>query len=176
MWGSRVDAKRGRVSPTTKNQVAQPREVPQRCFDVELRPDGIVWLKRTLVAYEASADVDRAYDEFLKVVDDWVLERRITSGQLGTRKKTPIGWLCDIRSAPAQRNDPEFEGVIQRRRPDLLKRSPFLVVLVKTAAGRMQLNRITKDDKSKVRLSVDFYWSIEWLRKQITAVSTPTDA
>ena len=164
------------MSPITKNQVAQPRQVSQRFFDIELRPDGIVWLKRSLVPFASAADVDHAYDEYLKVVDDWTLERRITSGQLGTRQRSPIGWLCDLRSAPAQRNDPEFESVIVRRRADLFKRSPFLVILVKTAAGRMQLNRITKDDKAKLRVSDDFNWSIDWLREQITAASMRPDA
>ena len=166
------DRKR-RMAPTQRNQAPQARQVSQRFFDIELRPDGIVWLRRTPAAYGSIVDVERAYDEFLKTVDDWMLERRIVSGQLGTRQRTPMGWLYDLRSAPGQRNDPEFEGVIQRRRPDLLKRSPFLMVLVKTAAGRMQLNRIAKDDKSNVRVSDDFNESIQWLKDQIAAASLP---
>jgi hypothetical protein len=161
------DSENAGMAPTQKNQIAQARQVSQRFFDIELRPDGIVWLRRTPIAYASIADVERAYDEFLQTVDDWMLERRITSGQLGTRQRTPVAWLYDIRSAPGQRNDPEFEAVIQRRRPDLVKRSPFLVVLVKTAAGRMQLNRIARDDKSKIRISDDFNQSIQWLKDQI---------
>lgn len=149
------------------------RQVAQTYFDLELRSDGIVWLKRTPVPYGTIADVGRAYDDFLKAVDDWMLERRISSGQLGTRARTLVAWLYDLRSAPGQRNDPEFESVIRRRRADLLKRSPFLVVLVKTAAGRMQLNRITKDDKNKLRISDDFNASVAWLREQIASAVVP---
>lgn len=159
------------MGPTPKNHPAPARQLTQRFFDIELRPDGIVWLRRTPTAYGSIVDVERAYDEFLNAVDDWMLERRITSGQLGTRQKTPIAWLYDLRSAPGQRNDPEFEAVIQRRRPDLLKRSPSLVVLVKTAAGRMQLNRIAKDDKASVKVSDDFNESVQWLKDQIATAS-----
>jgi hypothetical protein len=161
------------MAPTSKSRFSQTRQISQRFFDIELRPDGIVWLRRTATAYGSIADVERAYDDFLKTVDDWMLERRITSGQLGTRQRTPIAWLYDLRSAPGQRNDPEFEAVIQRRRPDLVTRSPFLVVLVKTAAGRMQLHRIAKDDKSKIRISDDFNESIKWLKDQIATASLP---
>jgi hypothetical protein len=161
------------MSSSPRNRPASARQVAQTFFDIELRQDGIVWLRRTPTAYGSIADVEHAYDEFLKTVDDWMLERRIASGQLGTRQRTPIAWLYDLRSAPGQRNDPEFEAVIQRRRPDLLKRSPFLVVLIKTAAGRMQLNRIAKDDKSKVRISDDFNGSIDWLKEQIATASLP---
>ncbi len=159
------------MPPILKNQSAPARQVAQKFFDIELRPDGIVWLRRTPTPYGSIADVEHAYDEFLNTVDDWMLERRITSGQLGTRQKTPIAWLYDLRSAPGQRNDPEFEAVIQRRRPDLIKRSQFLIVLVKTAAGRMQLNRIAKDDKSKIRISDDFNESVQWLKDQIATAS-----
>jgi hypothetical protein len=159
------------MPPTLKNQPPQARQVAQKFFDVELRPDGIVWLRRTPIPYASIVEVEHAYDDFLKVVDDWMLERRIVSGQLGTRHKTPIAWLYDLRSAPGQRNDPEFEAVIQRRRPDLLKRSQSLIVLVKTAAGRMQLNRIAKDDKSKIRVSDDFNESVQWLKEQIATAS-----
>jgi hypothetical protein len=44
-------------------------------------------------------------------------------------------------------------------------------VLVKTAAGRMQLNRIAKDDKSKVHISDDFNESVQWLKDQIASAS-----
>jgi hypothetical protein len=101
------------------------RVVRLEFFDVELRVDGIVWLKRNWVAYETTADIHRAYDQFLQSVDDWKLERRIAPGQLGTRSRTNIAWLYDLRHAPTQRNDPEFEAAILARRPHLLARSRF---------------------------------------------------
>jgi hypothetical protein len=148
------------------------RVVRLEFFDVELRVDGIVWLKRNWVAYETTADIHRAYDQFLQSVDDWKLERRIAPGQLGTRSRTNIAWLYDLRHAPTQRNDPEFEAAILARRPHLLARSPFLVILVKTAAGRLQVSRISAADRSRVRVSDDFSGSIECLKKPLAAAST----
>jgi hypothetical protein len=140
-----------------------PRLVSQKFFEVELRPDGIAWLRRTQTPYETLKDVERAYDDFLATVDDWLLERRIQSGALGTRARTPMAWLYDLRSAPGQRNDPAFEAVIQARRADLLQRSPLLVVLVKTVAGRMQLTRLARNDKVGLRVSDDLDESLQWL-------------
>jgi hypothetical protein len=130
--------------------------VPQKYFDVILRADGIVWLKRTQELYERIEDVHRAYGEFLKVVDDWLLDRRIKSGGLGTKAKTPMAWLYDVRSAPARRNDPEFEKVVQDRRADLMKRSPLLSVLVKTASGKMQVTRMARTSSASLMIFDDF--------------------
>lgn len=143
------------------------RCVEQKFFDVELLPDGIVWLRRTPFPYDALADVGRAYDDFLATVDDWLLERRMKSGALGTRARTPMAWLYDLRAAPAPRNDPAFEGVIQTRRADLLRRSPLLVILVKTAAGRMQVSRITGGKKAPFHVSDDLDESLSWLRARL---------
>jgi len=101
----------------------EDRVAEQAFFRVELRADGIVWLRRNAVAYATLEDVNRAYDELLALVDDWSIERRLKGGVLGTRARMPMGWLYDVRDAPEQRNDPEFGKVIQERRPDLLARS-----------------------------------------------------
>jgi hypothetical protein len=162
---------RPRSSPGIDGPAEPARRVSLEFFEVELRLDGIVWLKRNWVGYEIIADVHRAYLQFLRTVDDWKLERRIASGQLGTRRRTNIAWLCDLRHAPTHRNDPEFEAAIVAHRPELLERSPFLVILVATAAGRMQLNRMAGPDKGRVRVSDDFSASIDWLKAQLASAS-----
>lgn len=154
----------------TKNDEGAVLERPivsQKFFDIELRADGIVWLKRTSTPYGSIPDVHQAHDSFLAVVDDWLLTRRIKSGSLGTRKHTPMAWLYDVRAASSQRNDPEFEEVIQKRRPNLLERSPLLVVVVKTAAGRMQVARLARDGSSNLRITHDSEGAIEWLREEL---------
>lgn len=115
----------------------------QTYWNLKLRSDGIVWLARRHVPYPSIQAVHTSYDEFLTVVDDWLLERRIKSGKIGTRTKVPMAWLTDMRDAPEMRNDPAFEAVVKERRPQLLERSQALAVLVNTSAGQMQLNRIT---------------------------------
>ncbi|HLK37346.1 MAG TPA: hypothetical protein VKU41_11380 [Polyangiaceae bacterium] len=155
------------------SQFTTARVVSHKFFEIELRPDGIVWLKRSDTPYETIADVHTAYNQFLVLVDNWLLERRILSGELGTRRRTNVAWLYDVRFAPSHRNDPEFEKAIQTRRVDLLERSPLLVVLVKTAAGVMQLRRLGVSGKGQVRTSNDFDEAIHWLLEQLAVLGQP---
>jgi hypothetical protein len=130
--------------------------VPQKYYDVILRTDGIVWLRRTSEVFPSIAELHRAYGEYLKVVDDWLIDRRIKSGILGTTAKTPMAWLTDVRAAPARRNDPEFERAIQERRADLLKRSSIIAVLVQSASGKMQLTRMARSGNAPLMIFDDF--------------------
>ena len=155
----KTESSRGLVSPD--------RVVPQTYFDVILRHDGIVWLRRSEVVYPSVRDVHRAYDDFLAVADDWLLERRIKSGELGTKTKTAMSWLYDVRSAPTRRADPEFEEVVQARRADLLDRSAALAVLVRTAAGRMQVTRLARTANAAVVVFDDFDEAIRWLGERM---------
>jgi len=128
----------------------------QTYFDVCFRADGIVWLKRTANVYPSVDEVHRAYDEFLRRVDDSLLQRRIKSGNLGTKTRSPMAWLIDIRSAPSHRNDAEFERAVEDRRKDLLQRSPLLAVLVQSASGKMQLTRMSRDGGANLMIFDDF--------------------
>ena len=154
--------------PTSTPELASTDQViSQEYFDVILRADGIVWLRRTDVIYPSIDAVHQAYGAFLKVVDDWLLDRRIKSGGLGTKAKTPSAWLYDLRSAPARRNDPEFEKVIQERRADLLKRSPAIVVLVKTASGKMQVTRLARTGNAQLSVLDDFDDAVAVLQERM---------
>jgi hypothetical protein len=141
--------------------------VPQKYYDVILRPDGIVWLRRTSEVFPSIAELHRAYGEYLKVVDDWLLDRRIKSGDLGTKTKTPMAWLSDVRAAPARRNDPEFEQAIQERRADLLKRSSLIAVLVQSASGKMQLTRMARTANASLMIFDDFDDAVAALLEKI---------
>jgi hypothetical protein len=135
---------------------ATERVVHQDHFDVVLRDDGIVWLRRNDELYPDVASIHAAYDAFLRVVDDWILDLRIKSGKIGTRARTPMAWLYDVRSAPTRRNDPEFEQVVQDRRADLVQRSPVLSVLVQTASGKMQVTRLARTGNANLMIFDDF--------------------
>jgi hypothetical protein len=143
------------------------KHIEQTYWEIELRKDGIVWLARRPVPYPSIAQVHQAYDDFLKVVDDWLLDRRIKAGQLGTKARTPMAWLTDMRNAPDLRNDPEFEAVVKQRRPELLDRSPAIGILVKTSAGQMQLNRITRENRAVMGVFNDPDEVVGWLRDRI---------
>jgi hypothetical protein len=135
----------------------------QTYFDVCLRSDGIVWLKRTAKVYPSVDELHRAYDEFLAVVDDSLLKRRIKSGNLGTKMRSPMAWLIDIRSAPAHRNDDAFERAVEDRRKDLFQRSPLIAVLVQSASGKMQLTRMSRAGGAKLMIFDDFSVAVETL-------------
>jgi hypothetical protein len=135
-----------------------------------LRADGIVWLRRSGALYRSVAEVHRAYSDFLRIVDDWLLDRRIKLGHLGTRERTPMAWLYDVRSAPERRNDPEFEQAIQERRADLLQRSPALAVLVQTASGKMQVTRMARTSKADLLIFDDFEQAVAALHQKMKEV------
>jgi hypothetical protein len=141
--------------------------VEQAYFSVVLRADGIVWLRRTTEVYSSVADVHRAYDEFLRVVDDWLLSRRIKSGRLGTKARTPMAWLIDLREAPVRRNDPEFESVVQQRRHHLLERAPLIGLLLRTASGRMQLKRMARTDHAELMTFEDLPEAVSTLLERM---------
>jgi hypothetical protein len=147
--------------------------VEQEYFSVVLRADGIVWLRRTTAIYSTVADIHRAYDEFLRVVDDWLLSRRIKSGRLGTKTRTPMAWLIDLRGAPVRRNDPEFESAVQQRRPHLLERAPLIGLLARTASGRMQLKRMASVDRSELMTFEDLSEAVSTLLARMKVTFGP---
>lgn len=149
--------------------------MPQTHFSLTLRSDGIVWLARTAAVYPSIQAVHDAYDTFLGVVDDWLLDRRMRLGLLGKKARTPMSWLYDVRGAPVLRNDPEFEKVVQARRADLLQRSSALAILVGTAAGRMQLSRLLSSAKIEIGVFDDFDEATAWLLDRQTR-AFPTSA
>ena len=137
---------------------------PQTYYNVNLRDDGIVWLERNARIFPSVREIHCAYDEFLHEVDNWILERRMKRGKLGTTARSPMAWLVDIRSAPSRRNDAEFERVVEERRKDLLRRSPLLAILVRTASGKMQLTRMARDGGAKLLIFDDFAAAVAALR------------
>ena len=141
--------------PSPEDAASADVVVAQTYFDVSLRGDGIVWLRRTTEVYPDVQAVHRAYDEFLAEVDDWALRRRIKSGSLGTTARSPLAWLFDVRAAPSRRNDSEFERVVGDRRKDLLQRSPLLAILVRTASGKMQMTRMARSGSANLMVFDD---------------------
>lgn len=149
------------------DEAAEPlvdKAVVQPYWEVRLRSDFIVWLVRRPVLYPSIAAVHEAYDLFLPVVDDWLLDRRIKAGKIGTRERMAMAWLTDMRNAPDLRNDPAFEAVVQERRRDLLARSKALAILVGTSAGQMQLRRITGSSNEQVGVFSEPDEIVRWLR------------
>jgi hypothetical protein len=81
-----------------------------------------------------------------------------------------MAWLSDVRAAPARRNDPEFEKAIQDRRPDLLKRSPIIALLVESASGKMQITRMSRTGKAQLMVFDDFNQAVTALLARMREV------
>lgn len=68
----------------------------------------------------------------------------------------PVGGklLLDIRDAPP-RNDPEFEAIVKRVRDRIFGRFSKVAVLVKTAAGKLQVLRMQQGQPGTVAVFDD---------------------
>jgi hypothetical protein len=83
---------------------------------------------RTGKAYAAIADAYTANDEVA-----------LAAAKVGPRRV-----LLDLRAGPPGRNDPEFEEATLRWRRSLGKAFDRRAVLVKSAAGKLQVQRLNK--------------------------------
>jgi hypothetical protein len=83
-------------------------------------------VNRTNKAYVEVADAARANDEVARAL----------------RTQGPRRLLLDLREGPPGRNDEAFEDTTRRWRAELGKRFDRRAVLVKSAAGKLQVRRI----------------------------------
>jgi hypothetical protein len=70
--------------------------------------------------------------------------------------------LLDVRDAPP-RNDPDFERVVVQRRDPIFARFGRVAVLVRTAVGLLQIQRLNKDAGPNVRAFDDEDKAFDWL-------------
>lgn len=70
--------------------------------------------------------------------------------------------LLDTRDAPA-RNDGAFEAKIIEHRDRLFGRFARVAILVRTAAGRLQTSRLSRDSKHEVRTFDDEDAALQFL-------------
>ncbi len=84
---------------------------------------------------------DRRYETLEQVRAGYLIVGEFAD-QVVISQNPTFGWLYDLRGAPLARNDPEFERVNNEMRAVLTERSPYLVALVKTHVGMMQMRRM----------------------------------
>ncbi len=76
-----------------------------------------------------------------------------------------MGLLIDAREAPA-RNDKEFEEQFTRARRPILARFARVAVLVRSAVGKLQVNRYAREDGVAAQLTFDDEaQALEFLRR-----------
>lgn len=93
----------------------------------------IVILKRTALVFTSTEDVVRANDGVISQI-------RPAHNQYGI--------VVDMRQAPL-RNDPAFENAMGRLRNELTSRYARLALLLETAVGVLQVNRIGREEGNR---------------------------
>ncbi len=106
---------------------------------------------------EPFATIDAARDAFDAMVDAAMAV-----------DSTRYGLLVDMR-APVGRSDPEFERATSKARARLIGRFPRWAILVRTAAGRLQMQRIARENGDPLQVFDDPVAALEYLSKASTA-------
>lgn len=100
-------------------------------FEVARTADRVVRIARTEQSFESASDLDRAHREL--------------SAVLGRLPRERLGVLVDLRRAPA-RNDPEFERLMPEHRRRIFEGFARRAVLVKSAVGKLHVQRHARND------------------------------
>ena len=87
----------------------------------------ILWRARTAERFGSIEELEEAYGELL--------------GTLARLDRPTLGQVIDARQAPP-RNDPEFEAAVTRHHAELYRHFRATAVIVRTAAGRLQVKRM----------------------------------
>ena len=121
-------------------------------YDLRLdQQRAVLWLHRSSAPIERLGEVHAAQSAVLDRLE-----------QIACRS---FGLLVDLREAPS-RNDPEFEEAVKEFRRQLFSSFPRNALLVRTAAGKMQLTRHVRSDGSVslVKIFNDEAEAMEFLR------------
>lgn len=150
----------GRAQPVERLRRKRQTEAVERrslsYYDVEFHPQGLVWIHRNQVPYPDLEAVADGYRELFAAVDAWRhLEPSGDAERTSVAGPRKMAWIYDVRLAPKARNDEAFEAVHNRFRPELLRRSPVLIVLVATASGMMQMSRLGREDGTRFEATTD---------------------
>ena len=71
--------------------------------------------------------------------------------------------LLDFRRGPPGRNDPAFEAAVERSRAQLADLFETVGILVGTAAGRLQVQRISRSNHRPTEVFIDEAEALRWL-------------
>jgi hypothetical protein len=113
-------------------------------------PDGVARLERKATPFASGEALRLAALE---------VERAVAGFPEGT------GLLIDARDAPA-RNDREFEEQFTRARRPILAHFGRVAVLVRSAVGKLQVNRYAREDGVAAQLTFDDEaQALEFLRR-----------
>jgi hypothetical protein len=114
-----------------------------------VRPQLILIVRRSSAPYESAEEVKSSFAELEAALSEY--------------HRKHFGLLVDLRSAP-QRNDPEYEKVAASEPVALSRDFARVAVLVRTAAGKLQVGRHIRTSGVKMQLFNDEAEALEYLQ------------
>jgi hypothetical protein len=119
-------------------------------FVIEIDDEACILRRaRTAVPFESLDEVEWSFAELSATVAQF--------------DRSKLGQLVDIRLAPP-RTDPEFEAVVMHHNAAMYRGFRATAVLVRSAAGRLHVNRMLDSGKMDARVFVDEGEALEFLR------------
>ncbi len=122
---------------------------------VRERGTSLLRYERTAASYASIAEIAPAHREVILLLD-----------RLG---RGAFVMLVDLRAAPPS-NDPGFEQAMASVRVELLRGFARVAMLVRSAAGALQVNRHTREDGREARV---FHGDLEGALAYLTANAHP---
>jgi hypothetical protein len=114
--------------------------------------DRIVRAQRTATPFETEADLRAT----MTLLQSLKLDR----------KRSELGLLVDLREGPF-RNDDSFETAMQRYRQELFGGWAAVASIVKTAVGKLQVNRFAREDHVRMHVYNDDGEALAYLRSRL---------
>lgn len=119
-------------------------------YEVEELPDGVVRITRTDQPFESRQEMDETMEHILN--------------GLAGMDRARHGLLVDLRSGPS-RNDPQFERAFADYRRGMQQGFGRVAIVVRSAAGRLQVQRLAHEDGVTAETFTDPATALGWLRQ-----------
>jgi hypothetical protein len=95
---------------------------------------GLVWVRRCNKKFQNTFEMKESFEGIAFSLSGLPRER--------------LKMLIDLRSGPQMRNDPEFEAIMLPYRRAMPEKFAKSAVLVRTAVGKLQVNRYNRQDNN----------------------------
>jgi hypothetical protein len=118
-------------------------------FHIEIDAQGVCRIARTNAGFDTTESCIRAHE---RVADAVAVLRGHSRA------------VFDVRLAPP-RNDPEFEKIVLKMNARMFRPFERVAFLVRTAAGKLHVRRLTRDVSAKVEAFADESEALAWLQR-----------
>jgi hypothetical protein len=98
----------------------------------------VVRFKRLPATSDDPVEIRRVMKEMVDALD--AVDRR------------DLGLLMDMRDGPTHNISPEFERILGEYRPRIMAGFAKIAVLVRTSVGKLQVNRMAREDNVSLRI------------------------